>query len=230
VEQKRIAADKDIFVLVKFGIYGNLRFLSHLEQMTMFQRACVRTGVPLAYTQGFNPHPIMSIPLPRSVGVESDGDYFCLRIEENKDDFDPQRFATEMSAQMLEGFKLNSINVSLSKKIPAPISAEYFLPLKKTLLDDNIRIKSLERAISDVLASDKLIVNRGAEEKSRRIKPVDIRSFIDDIKLGEKGVTIRCKISYGGAVRVDEIMNILSVTIDDLAGSVQRKSIEWKTE
>lgn len=230
MEKKRIAVNEEMQVLVRFGIGGNLRFLSHLEQMVMFQRACVRAGVPLVYTQGFNPHPIISIPLPRPVGIESDDDFFCLRIKGSKADFDQQDFGAELSAQMPIGFKLNSVSVSQSKKIPAPQKAEYFLPVKKNLLDDNIRVESLKNKISGLLSAKNVFVTRGAEEKKRRIKKVDIRPFIDDIKFGEKGVTISCEISSGGTIRVDEIMNLLGLSADDLTGAVRRTMVEWNLE
>jgi len=230
MENNRIAADDEILVLVRFEIGGNLRFLSHLEQMVMFQRACVRAGVPLAYTQGFNPHPIISIPLPRPVGVESADDLFCLKIKSSKADFNQELFGKEFSEQMPEGFKLNSIIVNSSKKIPVPQKALYFLPVKKTILDDNNRFESLKNRVSGFLSEKNIFVTRGAEEKKRRIKKVDIRSFIDDIELGEKGVIIRCQISSGGSVRVDEIMDLLGLSIEDLAGAVRRESIEWNLE
>ncbi|MBN2271219.1 MAG: DUF2344 domain-containing protein, partial [Sedimentisphaerales bacterium] len=59
-------------MLLKFRIWGNLRFLSHAETMKVFQRACARAGLDVAHTEGFNPRPRLSLPLPRSVGVESD--------------------------------------------------------------------------------------------------------------------------------------------------------------
>ena len=50
---------------------GNAIWISHLDQMRLFQRAFKRAGLPLTHTQGFNPRPSVSIALPLSVGVES---------------------------------------------------------------------------------------------------------------------------------------------------------------
>lgn len=50
---------------------GNAVWISHLDLMRLFQRACKRAGLPLTHTQGFNPRPSVSIALPLSVGVES---------------------------------------------------------------------------------------------------------------------------------------------------------------
>ena len=58
-----------------------MRFLSHAETIRVFQRACVRAGVQIAYSQGFNPHQKMSLVPPRSVGVESNDDLLCLWLK-----------------------------------------------------------------------------------------------------------------------------------------------------
>ena len=54
----------------EFEKVGELRYLSHLELMRALQRALRRAGVPLAYTQGFNPQPKVSVAQALAVGVE----------------------------------------------------------------------------------------------------------------------------------------------------------------
>lgn len=47
------------------------KYISHLDLMRTFQRAFQRAGIPIKHTEGFNPHPFVSIPLPLSVGFSS---------------------------------------------------------------------------------------------------------------------------------------------------------------
>jgi radical SAM-linked protein len=54
----------------EFQKVGALRYLSHLELMRALQRALRRAGVPLHYTQGFNPQPKVSVAQALAVGVE----------------------------------------------------------------------------------------------------------------------------------------------------------------
>ena len=54
----------------EFQKVGELRYLSHLELMRALQRALRRAGVPLAYTQGFNPQPKVSVAQALAVGLE----------------------------------------------------------------------------------------------------------------------------------------------------------------
>ncbi len=54
----------------EFQKVGELRFLSHLELMRALMRALRRAGVPLAFTQGFNPQPRLSSAQALAVGIQ----------------------------------------------------------------------------------------------------------------------------------------------------------------
>lgn len=58
-------------VRLQFEKTGQSRFISHLDLMHMLQRAFARARLPLAFTEGFNPHPYLSIARPLPVGVSS---------------------------------------------------------------------------------------------------------------------------------------------------------------
>jgi len=56
---------------LKFGRGEELKFLSHLDLMRLWERALRRAELPLAYSEGFTPHPRISLAAPLSVGVTS---------------------------------------------------------------------------------------------------------------------------------------------------------------
>ncbi|MDR0952020.1 MAG: TIGR03936 family radical SAM-associated protein [Oscillospiraceae bacterium] len=56
---------------LKFTKTGRAAFISHLDLMRTMQRSFMRAGLPLKYSEGFNPHAIISIALPLSVGTRS---------------------------------------------------------------------------------------------------------------------------------------------------------------
>ena len=45
-------------------------------------------NIPVKYSAGFNPHPKVSLPLPRSVGVESDDELLVVRLSDEPQDTD----------------------------------------------------------------------------------------------------------------------------------------------
>lgn len=194
-----------------------MRFLSHAETMRVFQRACVRAGVQIAYSQGFNPHQKMSLVPPRSVGVESDDDLLCLRLAEGQTGID----AEALKAALPEGIEIISVKTSEANNIPEPISARYVMKVHEQKIDD-----AAKKCVTDVLASDKIVLNRRAGEDSRT-KPVDVRPFLEAIKTEAGEFTVDCKISGAGTIRVNEILDLLHLKTADLTGPVRRTNVKY---
>ena len=64
---------------------GNARFLSHLEANTAWIRALRRARSPLAYSQGFHPHPKLAFSHASPVGEASVGDYLDVTLTQRVD-------------------------------------------------------------------------------------------------------------------------------------------------
>ena len=52
--------EKDMRIIARFEKNDSVRFVSHLDVQRLFHRAMRRAGLPIAYSNGFNPHPLMS--------------------------------------------------------------------------------------------------------------------------------------------------------------------------
>ena len=65
-------------VRIQFSKGYEVKYVSHLDLM----RTLMRSGLPVSYTQGFNPHIILTFAQPLSVGVTSDGEYAEFQMEE----------------------------------------------------------------------------------------------------------------------------------------------------
>lgn len=57
-----------------FSKSGDMRFISHLDLMRLFQRALRRADLPAAITKGFSPHLKISIQRALKLGLESDNE------------------------------------------------------------------------------------------------------------------------------------------------------------
>jgi radical SAM-linked protein len=66
---------------VTFGVAGPLRYISHLEQMGVWERAARRAGIPLAYSQGYNPRPRMQIAAALPVGFAAERELVDMWLE-----------------------------------------------------------------------------------------------------------------------------------------------------
>lgn len=70
---------------MKFSKTGRAVYMSHLDLMRTMQRVFSRAGVPLKYSEGFNPHAKISILLPLSVGTASICEYMDFSLTEERD-------------------------------------------------------------------------------------------------------------------------------------------------
>ena len=73
-------------IRLKFKKTGKLKFISHLDLMRTMKGALGRAGVPLKYSEGFNPHPKMVFSLPLPVGAESVCEYLDITLTEECDE------------------------------------------------------------------------------------------------------------------------------------------------
>jgi radical SAM-linked protein len=194
-----------------------LRYLSHAEMMRVFRRACARAKVKVAHSQGFNPHPRMSLVLPRSVGVESDDEMLCLRLDENTPEFN----AGALSSELPEGIEIVSVNVTPANTVPKPSSVRYFM---ETRTSDTVN--SRQELVEELLTRDEIVVERRVG-KGPDTRQVDVRPFIESIDSGPTGIFVDCRISEAGTIRIDEILGLLKLEIKDLQGPVRRLSVKY---
>jgi len=222
--------------VVKFRVWGVLRYLSHAEMLGTLQRACVRAGINVRYSQGFNPRPKLSLPLPRPVGVESDDEVLSLRVNRGTVGWGLphhcqvggagpalRRIESRLSAQLPKGCELISVSVAESSASIQPLSATYFLPIRLEHLNDALRA-----TIDRLLASENLTVRRKTGAGGRKVKNIDVRGFLTSIQMTDEGIIVECKISPAGSIRVDEVLSLLQLDQGMLAGPIRRTSVQWQ--
>jgi radical SAM-linked protein len=218
-------------LVIKFKIGGSLRFLSHAEMLNLFQRALVRADIPVKYSQGFNPRPKLSLPLPRPVGVASDDELLCFRlsIDSNEQQAGDQEsvLKSELSAQLPEGCDVFSVRIVEDNASIQPRLVTYLLVVREEYLNEE-----LKATIKRLLASDSLIIQRKTKMSSRfgseAVKNIDVRDFLKSIKLAGNSIIVECEIGRTGSIRVDEILNLLGLDIRELAEPVRRTNVQWQ--
>ena len=90
-------------VRIRFTKTGRARYISHLDLNRCMMRALRRAGIPVWYTQGFNPHPHIVFALPLSIFFESDCEVMDIRVEDGMTDGE---IAGRIAAQMPEGIEI----------------------------------------------------------------------------------------------------------------------------
>ncbi len=70
-------------IRVCFTKTGKLKYISHLDLQRAVHRMLVRSGLPIGYSEGFNPHPRLNIALPLSIYQEGERELMDFRINED---------------------------------------------------------------------------------------------------------------------------------------------------
>ena len=221
-----------MLLLITFRIVDMLRFLSHAELIKVFQRACIRADVELQYSQGFNPHPRMSLPLPKSTGIETDEDILCLKVHslrlpggqiEPQTSDDAARFLmSKLSEQLPQGCELLTTSILPAKASCQPSSAVYVLNLQQHRISND-----LTRKIKSLLESEILDIERKIDSKGNT-RTINVRPFLKSIKLDGQDIIVQCKISSEGSIRPDEILKLFELNVQKLARPIRRTSIQWE--
>jgi len=80
---KEQSPERNFKVLFCFYKKGMLKYIGHLDLMTVLIRAGRRAGIPFRYSQGFNPRPRFSLPFPLALGIESEYELGEMLIGKN---------------------------------------------------------------------------------------------------------------------------------------------------
>jgi len=88
---------------VIFSKTGDMRFISHLDLVRLFQRASRRAALPVTVTKGFSPHLKISITRALKLGVESRAEEAVFYLDKN---LGPQDFTDSINAKLPDGVKI----------------------------------------------------------------------------------------------------------------------------
>lgn len=180
---------------IKFKRDDELRFLSHLDQMRMFTRAFRRAHLPIAFSQGFNPHPIMSFANALSVGMTSDCEYIEVGLDlEDTDSVNTNQILKKLRKVVPKGIRIEEI-ISLpknSKSLTRLIdSADYDVICLGLHVSD---IDEVSRLLEQFNKRDEIILTK--KNKKGRIVNHNIRKNFENIEAFKDGkdVIFRIKI------------------------------------
>ena len=76
-------------------------YISHLDLMGVLQRGFLRAGYQLKYSEGYNPHPVISIALPLSLGAASNCELLDFSLMEDELDF--EQLVSDLNKSLPEG-------------------------------------------------------------------------------------------------------------------------------
>lgn len=165
---------------------GRAKYISHLDLNRCMLRTFRRSGLPIWYTEGFNPHPYYSFALALSLGYESGCEILDFNLNEDIP-FDVIR--DKLNNVMPEGMRVVSV-AEQKMKITRIAKAEYSF----SIFSENT--SELLKDINELLESDQILVDK---KTKKGIKTVDIKPETEVCKCEamEKSVDMTMRLPAG---------------------------------
>lgn len=203
----------------KFTKLGYVKFVGHLDTVRMFQRAIRVARIPIAYSQGFNPHAKVYFAMPLSVGVGSTGEYIDIITSE---DVNVQKVKEDLNSILPEGIsilKASAIEEGTPSLMSLVTTADYKIIFEKEQLTEEDIAGAKEK-----ISGESLVVLKKGKKKTSE---VDIKPLIKDFKLeiNEGAVSVCTKVAAGSGsnLSVDLLLkSIFEKDVDALEYSVER--------
>ena len=156
---------------LRFEKTGRAIYISHLDMMRTMQRVFARAGLEMKYSEGFNPHPQISIALPLSVGTGSLCEIMDFRLTS---DTELETLPERMNAVMPEG-----IRVIEAYEPQRKASELKWLDIKGVFEYDERDKTAMAAALKEFFERDAIVITK---KTKRGMGESDIKSAIRSIE------------------------------------------------
>jgi len=207
-------------IRIQFTKEGALRYISHLDLHSLWERSTRRASLPLAYSQGFHPQPKIQLAAALALGFTSNAELVDIWLQDNGE-WQLDELQTRLQTALPSGIQITGVDeVELySKPLQVLVhTAEY----EVTLLDE-MPASLLEEKVASVLAAESILRERRKRRKSKRyttkMPTYDIRPLIKEItplppEDGKLRLFMRVSASEGATGRPDDILSEMGIPIE----------------
>ena len=202
---------------IRFVIEGDLRFISHHDTMRLFERALSRAQLPVKFSQGFNPRPRLSLPIPRAVGIASGVELLVVDLAEPAE---PGVVLDRLSEQMPAGLKLTDAWMIADKHPPQPVRVDYELPLPPD------RVETVSQATQNLMAAPTWAIERTGPG-ARKIKDIDLKQYLAEASVCEGILRWTVHVTAGGTLRPGELLAAVGLPPQEWQHHVRRTGVQW---
>jgi radical SAM-linked protein len=202
------ALGKNMRMIARFRKGDSLKHISHLDVQRTLQRALRRAQIPVAYSNGFNPHILLSFATALGTGIISEAEWFDVELRE---EYSSEAFLERMQ-------KVLPRDLMITDAFPAPdgfgtlsshtVASAYTVEMK---LDQEFSGQELQNSINQLLSKEIFVEKR----TKGGIRPVDIRPQVLSASVvrmeGRDAVlAIEGRLQTDGGLRVEHLLDALS--------------------
>lgn len=201
---------------ITFAKGDEIKYISHLDLMRLWERALSRAKVPLVYSKGYNPRPKLALAAPLAVGFTSQGEVMDIFLRRR---ISPYNFAKQVAPQLPPGLEILSVE-EVYLALPS-LQSEVRYSEYEVVVSSQDSLPKMQERVGRVLSAESLPWKR---DRKGEVKEFDLRPLVDALRLeGRQGsdyvLRMRLQTDSQATGRPDEVLEAMG-----LAGAV--KSIQ----
>ncbi len=197
---------------IKFSKSGMGKYISHLDLLRTFTRAIHRADLPVRYSQGFNPHQLITFSLPLALGVTSETEFVDIDFEEGTA---PESIMELLNKTLPPDIRILKVSFPECKANDI-VSARYLIEILS-----NTEIE--EKKIAEFFALE----NVPAIKKTKKgEKEINLKEYIAEWKISEASgdkVSLDVVLSAGGSANIKP--DILVAKLEEHLGNDEFESV-----
>jgi len=205
---------------LKFSRGDEVKYIAHLSLMRLWERALRRAGIPLAYSEGFNPHPKLSLAAPLPIGVTSEAELMDIIL---KKPFSPYSLIRDTAKQLPPGIDMLEVQ-QIPLGMPSLQSqlryAEYRVDVKASN-----SLEEMQEAIVNLLRTESL---PWQHMRDTGLRHYDLRALIEHLWVVGRydsvftlGMRLRC--GSQGSGRPEQVTQ--AIGLEDYPDSIHRTKL-----
>ncbi|MBA7469570.1 hypothetical protein ES703_95213 [subsurface metagenome] len=194
---------------IRFCRGQEVKFISHLDIVRLWQRALHRAEIPLAYSEGFSPHPRISLAAPLPIGVTGQAELMGILCTKW---VSPHFFTAAVSQQLPPGIEILQV-YPVALTMPSLQSQVRYAEYRVEIETEKGQ-KDIESAVTSLLSIKHLPWQHQRDTDTRNY---DLRVLIDDLWLidwhsGSCTVGMRLRCDNSGSGRPEQVATALGFT------------------
>ena len=203
---------------VTFSRGEELKYISHLDMMRLWERALRRAAMPVAYSESFNPQPKISLAAPLQIGMTGEAELMDVFLERR---LLPYYFLRGVGDQLPSGVAIKEVR-EVGLRLPSLQSQVRFAEYRVEVATGKVDVES---SLHSLLAKETLPWQHMRDTGPRRY---DLRVLIDDLWLehlrdGQCLLGMRLRMDAKGTGRPEQV--VMALGFGDYPKSIHRTKL-----
>lgn len=214
---------------IKFQKIGYVRFIGHLDVQRYFQQAFKRADIPVLYSKGFSPHPLLSFASPLGIGMTSEGEYADIELDETRVS-SGEELIERLNAVMNEGITVldwRKLDDTAKNAMSSVAAADYMISFRPGYYKKEVFLERCE----EFFRQEQMIV---LKKTKRSEKEENIRPLLLELRAVGESIFIKTISGSANNLKPELVMNAfcnyLGYPYEKIAFMIHRLETYMKAE